>query len=116
MARYLLLIYEDETGLTGATPDEIAEMMQAYDRYTRWLTAQGWMRGGDALHATDQATSVRVRDEDRVVTDGPFAETKEQLGGYYLIETENLDDAIEAAARCPGARRGTMEIRPIMPT
>ncbi len=116
MTQYLLLIYEDESGSASASPDDMTEMMRAYGEYTQWLAAQGWMRGGDALHGTDQATSVRVRDGERVVVDGPFAETKEQLGGYYLIETEHLDDAIEAAARCPGAARGTMEIRPIMPT
>jgi hypothetical protein len=116
MAQYLLLIYGDESRLANATEGDFGAMMQAYGEYTEWLAAQGWMRGGDALHDTDQATSVRVRDGERVVTDGPFAETKEQLGGYYLIETENLDDAIEAAGRCPGALHGTMEIRPIMPT
>jgi hypothetical protein len=116
MAQYLLMIYGDEARMAGASEEDMAEMMRAYGDYTQWLAAQGWMRGGDALHGTDQATSVRVRDGERVVTDGPFAETKEQLGGYYLIETDNLDDAIEAAGRCPGALRGTMEIRPIMPT
>jgi hypothetical protein len=74
---------------------------------------QGWMRGGDALMPTDQATSVRVREGERLVVDGPFAETKEQLGGYYLLEVDHLDDAIEAAARCPGAATGTIELRPV---
>jgi hypothetical protein len=116
MPQYLLLIYGDEARMSGASEEDVSEMMRAYGDYSRWLTAQGWMRGGDALHDTGQATSVRVQDGERVVTDGPFAETKEQLGGYYLIETENLDDAIEAAGRCPGSLHGTMEIRPIMPT
>jgi hypothetical protein len=71
------------------------------------------MRAGDALQPTAQATSVTTRSGDRVVTDGPFAETKEQLGGYYLIDVDNLDDAIEAAGRCPGAAYGTIEVRPI---
>ncbi|MGZ8600953.1 MAG: YciI family protein [Actinomycetota bacterium] len=71
------------------------------------------MKAGDALVDVDQATSVRVRDGERLVTDGPFAETKEALGGYYLLEVDNLDDAIEAAAACPGARNGTIELRPV---
>ena len=72
------------------------------------------MRAGDALADVEQATSVRVRDGERIVTDGPFAETKETLGGYYLIDVEHLDDAIEAARRCPGARYGTIEVRPLV--
>ncbi len=115
MTQYLLLIYSEPA--MGATSEaEAAAVMREYQTYTQWLLDQGWMRGGDALHDTSQATTVRVRDDERLVTDGPFAETKEQLGGYYLIEVDNLDDAIEAAARCPGARHGSMEIRPIMPT
>ena len=75
------------------------------------------MRAGEALQDTTRATSVRSRpDGERIVTDGPFAETKEQLGGFYVIEVDNLDDAIEAAAQCPGAQTGTMEVRPILPT
>ena len=72
------------------------------------------MRAGDALQPVDQATSVRVQGGERIVTDGPFAETKETLGGYYLIDVDNLDDAIEAAAECPGAQYGTIELRPVM--
>jgi hypothetical protein len=72
------------------------------------------MRGGDALQATAAATSVRVRDGKTVTTDGPFAETKEQLGGYYMIDCDNLDQAIDAASRIPAARGGTIEVRPIM--
>ena len=116
MAQYLLLIYGDESAMAEATEDDLARMMKDYGAYTQWLVDQGWMLGGDALHDTTQATSVRIQDGERIVTDGPFAETREQLGGYYLIDVPNLDDAIEAAGRCPGAERGTMEIRPIMPT
>jgi hypothetical protein len=111
--KYLLLIYDDEAERPPMTEDESAVEFTRWTDYTNWLLEKGWMRAGDALERTDQATSVQVRDGERVVTDGPFAETKEQLGGYYLIETENLDDAIEAAARCPGAEIGTMEVRPI---
>ena len=72
------------------------------------------MKAGDALADVEHATSVRLTEGERLVTDGPFAETKETLGGYYLIDVEHLDDAIEAAARCPGARYGTVEVRPMM--
>lgn len=116
MAQYLLLIYGDESRLEGASEDEWAGMLQRYAEYSRWLGDKGWMRAGEALHDTRQATSVRETNGERIVTDGPYAETKEQLGGFYLIEVDNLDDAIEAAARCPGAQTGTMEVRPIMST
>ena len=102
MTQYLLLIYGDETARAEATQDDRTAMFKLYGEYSQWLADKGWMRGGDALHDTSQATSVRVKDGERLVTDGPFAETKEQLGGFYLIEVDNLDDAIEAAARCPG--------------
>ena len=115
MAQYLLLIYGDESAWSQATEDDRAATLQAYGDYSKWLADKGWMLGGDALHDTSQATSVKLRNDERLVTDGPFAETKEQLGGYYLVEVENLDDAIEAAARCPGAAYGTMEVRPILP-
>jgi hypothetical protein len=82
--------------------------------YTQWLKDSGAYVAGDALAPTSSATTVRVRDGKTLTTDGPFAETKEQLGGYYLVEVENLDDAIAAAARCPGASGGTMEVRPIV--
>jgi len=111
---YLLLIYGDEGAGTDMTePEQAAEMKRWYD-YSDWLGKKGWMKGGDALQPVEQATSVRVRDGERIVTDGPFAETKETLGGYYLLEVDNLDDAIEAAAECPGAAYGTIELRPVM--
>ena len=116
MTQYLLLIYADEAGLAEASEDDRIAMFKLYGEYTQWLSEKGWMRAGDALHDTRQATNVRVKAGERIVTDGPFAETKEQLGGFYLIEVDNLDDAIEAAARCPGSMFGTIEVRPIMPT
>jgi hypothetical protein len=109
--QYLILIYGDETA--EMSEDDMGGSMERWFAYTDWLVQKGWMRGGDALQPTSQATSVTTRGGDRVVTDGPFAETKEQLGGYYLIEVDNLDDAIEAAGRCPGAAYGTIEVRPI---
>ena len=89
-----------------------AQVKVWYD-YGDWLTEKGWYVGGDALQPTTTATTVRAADGKPVVTDGPFAETKEQLGGYYLLEVANLDEAIEAGARCPGAAFGTIELRPL---
>jgi hypothetical protein len=112
--RYILLIYGDESGRSEMSEREASADTQRWQDYTTWLTEQGWHLGGEPLLGTDQATSVRVTAGERVVIDGPFAETKEALGGYYIIGVEHLDDAIEAAARCPGAEYGTMEVRPIM--
>ena len=109
--QYLLLIYGDET--SQMADEDMGGNRQAWNEYTDWLVEKGWMRAGDALQPTSQATSVTTRGGERVVTDGPFAETKEQLGGYYLLEIDNLDDAIEAAGRCPAAAYGTIELRPI---
>jgi hypothetical protein len=92
----------------------MAQMMQEYDGFTKWLDASGALVAAEALEPTNQATTVRVRDDQTMTTDGPFAETKEQLGGFYLIEAANLDDAIEAASRIPGAKVGSIEIRPIV--
>jgi hypothetical protein len=112
--RYLLLIYGDEASWASQTPQEQEAEMGAWNEYTKWLGDQGWMRGGEALVSTQEATTVRVRDGKTLTTDGPFAETKEQLGGYYLIECGNLDQAIEAASKIPSVGRGSLEIRPIM--
>jgi len=116
--QYILLIYGDESAWEAVPADERATSMQAWFDYTQWLRDKGWYVAGDALYPTAQATTVRVRDGETLTIDGPFAETKEQLGGYYVIATENLDEAIEAAARCPGAQGGpmggSMEIRPLV--
>jgi hypothetical protein len=112
--RYALLIYGDEGSWTGQTEQEQAESVQVWDDYTKHLADRGIMRAGEALQPTATATSVRVRDGKNLTTDGPFAETKEQFGGFYVIETDDIDVAIEAAARCPGALQGTIEVRPIM--
>jgi len=82
--------------------------------YGKWLTDKGWIRGGDALQTSAQATTVRLRKGETLTTDGPFAETKEQLGGYYEVECQNLDQAIEAASRIPSVGTGSIEVRPIM--
>jgi hypothetical protein len=110
--QYLLLIYTAEP--TEAVPEDLmAEEMEAYNEFGRWVNERGLFRAGEALHPTSAATTVRVRDGKTVATDGPFAETKEALGGFYLIEAANLDEAIDAAARIPGAKHGSIEIRPI---
>ncbi len=112
--QYLLLIYQAELP-AGVLPDpaEMAAEWQAYDVYTKETRERGQFVAGEALEPTSTATSVRVRDGRTVVTDGPFAETKEALGGFYLLECKDLDEAIEMAAKIPAAARGTIEVRPI---
>lgn len=109
--RYLLLITGSEPELTG---DEVAAEIAEYNGYTAWLRERGWLRAGEALESSAGARRVAIRDGHRVVTDGPHAETKEVVGGFYEIDVPSLDDAIEAAARIPGARTGAIEIRPIL--
>jgi hypothetical protein len=109
--QYMLLIYGPEPSL--AERDELMADMTPWNAYTDWLKAQGIYRSADPLGHSTTATTVQVRDGQRLTTDGPFAETKEVLGGYYLIETADLDQALEAAARCPGALWGSIEVRPI---
>jgi hypothetical protein len=111
--QYLLLIYANEQNVGGMTDDEGARMMQEYQSFTESIAKSGHYKGGNRLHPTKSATAVRVRDSKRQTTDGPFAETREQLGGYYLIDAADLDEAIGIAARIPGARLGTIEVRPI---
>jgi hypothetical protein len=109
--KYMLLIYSDEQAWTDAEREHcLAESTQL----THDLNAAGQYLGASPLHSVATATSVRIRDGKRLVTDGPFAETREQLGGYFLIEASDLDAAIAVAARIPGARKGTVEIRPVL--
>jgi hypothetical protein len=112
--KYMLLIYGDAMQAQDAGPEEQAAELQRWADYTGWLQQQGWMLAGDPLQDVEHATTVRIRNGETLTTDGPFAETKEQLGGYYLLECENLDQAIEAAKRCPGAANGSIEVRPLM--
>jgi hypothetical protein len=112
--QYLLLIHDDPEAWARMAPEESSRMMKEYFEYSTWLEEKGWFQGGNALQPDAIGTTVRVRDGERVVTDGPFAETKEQLGGYYLIEVPSMDEALEAAERIPSARIGTIEIRPVM--
>jgi hypothetical protein len=112
--RYALLIYGDENAREAAGPEAREAMYQEYDKFGAWLAEKGWMRAGEELASTKTATTVRVRNGETLSTDGPFAETKEQLGGYFLIECDDLDQAIAAAARIPGASRGSIEVRPLV--
>jgi hypothetical protein len=112
--RYMLLIYGDERGWGSMSEEESAAEMGRWVAYTEAITAEGIMRAGDALQPTATATTVRVRDDETLVTDGPFAETREQLGGYYLIECDSLDQAIDAARRIPSVGTGSVEVRPLV--
>ncbi len=112
--QYLLLIYSDENAEANMSEAAQKELMGAYYAYTEELKQAGAMVAGDALQPTATATSVRVRSGETLTTDGPFAETKEQLGGYYLVEAKDLDEAIKWAAKIPSAKTGTIEVRPIM--
>jgi hypothetical protein len=110
--RYLLLIYSEEP-TAPPSQEEIDATMAEWWEYDAAIKASGVHLAGDALQNSQTATTVRVKDGERVVTDGPFAETREVLGGYYLIDVPDLDAALEWAARCPGAKYGSMEVRPI---
>jgi hypothetical protein len=112
--KYALLIYEDEASQPADGSPESADMFQRYGSFTEDIRSAGILVGGEALHAVATATSVRVRGNRRSVTDGPFAETKEQLGGFYLIDVEDLDKAIDVASRIPGAATGCIEVRPLV--
>ena len=107
--QYLLLIYTSETDNQMGNADEHA----AYGAFTQDIIQKGHFKGGDALQPTSTATTVRVRDGKTQVLDGPYADTKEQLGGYYIIDVPDLDAALSWAARCPGAAFGTIEVRPV---
>ena len=114
--QYLLLIHDDEQLWASMSDEERGAYFGEYMRFTQELVDAGVHVGGNQLQGTDSATVVRVREGETLTTDGPFAETKEQLAGYYLIEAETLDDALDWAARIPSARIGTIEVRPVVPT
>ena len=111
--QYLLLIYGNEAGMLSATKEAASRMMAAYAAYTEAMTKAGVYVGGNRLRPTSSATTVRVADDKTKVLNGPYAETKEQLGGYYMIDVPDLDAALSWAARCPGASFGSIEVRPI---
>jgi hypothetical protein len=111
--KYLLMIYAGEAIENAMSPEDTGKMMQAYGAYTEALVKAGVMQAGERLRPTSDATSVRVRGGKTEVLNGPYAETREQLGGYYLIDVADLDAALAWAARCPGSSHGTVEVRPI---
>jgi hypothetical protein len=111
--QYVVLIYSEE----GAQPrdvERVGGMMVEYNDYTKMLEDSGALKAGEALQPTQTATTIRVRDGQTMITDGPFAETKEALGGFYQIEAKDLDEALRLAAACPGAKWGAIEVRPIV--
>jgi hypothetical protein len=112
--KYLCLIYEDEKNWGTLSKEQAEAMMGEYFAFTDGIKKSNHYIGGEALQPTETATTVRVRNGKISTTDGPFAETKEQLGGYYLINAKDLNDAIQVAAKIPSSRAGSIEIRPIM--
>jgi hypothetical protein len=111
--KYLCLIYQDESARQAMLKADAERMRGEYNTYTEDIKKSGHYLGGNALQPTATATTVRVRNGRTATTDGPFAETKEQLAGYYLVEAKDLNDAIQVGARIPGARFGSIEVRPI---
>jgi len=111
--QYLCLIYDDEKSWQKMSQAEASEIIGEFHAYTESIRKSGHYVGGNALQPTHTATTVRVRQGRVATTDGPFAETKEQLGGYYLVEARDLNEAIQLASRIPGARLGCVEVRPI---
>jgi hypothetical protein len=112
--KYAFTIYVDEAQRESASEEDRQATAQAYGELTQEMQEKGVLLAGEGLYPTPTATTVRVRDDERSVTDGPFAETKEQLGGFYVLDCKDLDDAIDWAARIPGAQQGSIEIRPVM--
>ncbi|NTX16855.1 YciI family protein [Myxococcus sp. CA051A] len=111
--KYLLMIYENEKAWESKSKEESEQLLGEYFAYTDSVQKSGNLIAGEALQPTQTATTVRVRDGKRLTTDGPFAETREQLGGFYLVEAKDLDEAIALASRIPSARLGCIEIRPV---
>src|SRR5271170_563944 len=110
--QYLLLICNDESSFGSMSPEEGSAMMAEYEKFGNEMGSRGVLRGGERLRPTSDATTVQVRDGKVLTADGPFAETKEQIGGYFVVECKDLDEAIEVASKVPGARNGTIEVRP----
>ena len=111
--RYALLICTDESAMTAASPAEAEANTAGYMKWGEEMGKRGVLQGGERLKPTTDATCVQVRNGETLTTDGPFAETKEQLGGFFLVDCKDLDEAIEIAAQLPGAQHGTIEVRPI---
>jgi hypothetical protein len=111
--RYLLLIAGDESARGEVSADDDAATLNEYGEWVKAMADRGVLQGGERLRPTSDATTVRVRSGETLSTDGPFMETKEQLGGYFLVDCRDLDEAIDIAAKLPGARTGSVEVRPI---
>jgi hypothetical protein len=111
--QYLLMIYRNDADFAKMSPTERKQKTAEYGVFTQSIIQSGHFKAGDGLQPSTTATTVRVRDGKTLTTDGPFAETREQLGGYYLIDTPDLDSALSWASRCPGAQFGAIEVRPI---
>ena len=114
--QYLLLIHSDEKAMQTASPEHNGAVLAAYGAYMKAMGDAGVSKGGQRLHPTSTATTVRVKDGKTQALNGPYAEIKEQLGGYFLIDAPDLDAAISWAARCPAAQHGAIEVRPIWQT
>lgn len=112
--QYMLMIYGDESGWEKASKADVDKMFAAYTAYTQALQKAGVMKDGNPLQASSTASTVRIKDGKSKVLNGPYSESKEQLGGYYIIEVKDLDAALSWAAKCPGAQYGTIEVRPVM--
>ncbi len=112
--QYMALIYDNEKTLESMSPKDREQFMGEYFAFTKAVKEAGVFLAGDALKGVDTATTIRVREGQTLHTDGPFAETKEQLGGYYLLECKDLDEALHWAAKIPSAKTGSIEVRPVM--
>ncbi len=112
--KYALLIYSDESTMAGAPEEAIREMYAAFAGFNNELRAAGKMGPAEELASAAKAKSVRIRDGQRLITDGPFAEVREQLGGLYIIEADSIDEAVDWAAKIPSAPFGTIEVRPVV--
>ena len=114
--KYLLLIYENEGSFANIPEAEQGQIFQEYMDYSKGIVKSGNYIAGEALEPVATATTVRVKNGKTLTTDGPFAETKEQLGGFYMVEAKDLDEAIKLASGIPDSRTGSIEVRPVMPT
>jgi hypothetical protein len=111
--KYLLTIYDDESMWSDVQPGDVTAMLDGYRKFGEEVHGNGAYVAGEALESTAAATTVRVKDGERLLTDGPFAETKEQLAGFYLLDCADLDEAVAYAAKIPGAQSGCVEVRPV---
>lgn len=111
--QYILMIHEDEALWESYSEEKIGKIMQGYHAFSEYVEKNNKMLGGERLQPAHTATRVQVRNGETILTDGPFIESKEQLGGFYLVEADNLDEAVKLAAKIPGASTGTIEVRPV---